>query len=161
MGATAWCRTACYLKLSGAGHGPMLCPKSDHHLNALRLGNRTKRPTAQTRHPGQWLVPRTRRGNTVAPSSNGRLHYLKFSAGVVDRVSFAFTCSRFSWSVVRRALSHLVDECKTTSCAGAEACVRKSFASPFRNCLHRQHTMKCWFLRVTTGKKAVKRSKAQ
>ena len=83
MGATAWCRTACYLKLSGAGHGPMLCPKSDHHLNALRLGNRTKRPTAQTRHPGQWLVPRTRRGNTVAPSSNGRLHYLKFSAGVV------------------------------------------------------------------------------
>ena len=61
----------------------MLCRKSDHHLNALRRGNRTKRPTAQTRHPGQWLVPRTSRGATDAWSCNGRKCYLKLHTGVV------------------------------------------------------------------------------
>ena len=61
----------------------MLYRKSDHHLNALRRRNRTKRPTAQTRHPGQWLVPRASRGDTVRRSSNGRLCYLKLHARVV------------------------------------------------------------------------------
>ena len=61
----------------------MLCRKSDHHLNALQRGNRTKRPTAQSRRPGQWLVPRAHRGDSLAPSSNGWLHYLKLLTAVV------------------------------------------------------------------------------
>ena len=83
------CRHGAELRVTSSypvrGMGPMLCRKSDHHLNALRRRNRTKRPTAQTRHPGQWLVPRASRGHTLGRSSNGRKCYLKFSAGVVPR----------------------------------------------------------------------------
>ena len=77
----------------------MLCRKSDHHLNALQRVNRTKRPTAQTRYPGQWLVPRASRGDTVGRSSNGRLSYLKFSTGVVEVVRVILSVAQVaSWA---------------------------------------------------------------
>ena len=56
------------------------------HLKTLRRRNRTERPTAQTTHPGLWLVPRASRGVALGQSSNGRKCYLKFGAGVVSLV---------------------------------------------------------------------------
>ena len=71
-----------YLKLSGrACQGATLV----HHLKTLRRGNRTERPTAQTTHPGLWLVPRASRGVALGQSSNGRKCYLKLHARVVTQ----------------------------------------------------------------------------